>query len=102
MTLDDLIGLDDRKLALRLALTRRALGMSQKDFAHRAGLKTPAYNQYETATNRPAIEAAAALCRAHRLTLDWIYLGDRGGLRIQLADDIAALAAGQDHAPGDR
>lgn len=75
----------------RLELTRRAVGLSQSEFAQRADLAKNAYNQYETGTNRPQLEAAIKLVDAYRLTLDWIYLGDPSGLRFDLAEAIKAL-----------
>jgi transcriptional regulator with XRE-family HTH domain len=75
----------------RLELTRRALGLAQGDFASRAGIARNAYNQYETGTNRPQLDAAFKLCDTYRLTLDWIYFGDASGLRFDLAEAIKAM-----------
>ena len=78
-------------IGTRLELTRRALGLAQGEFAERAGLSRNAYNQYETGTNRPQLEAAFKLCDTYRLTLDWIYFGDPSGLRFDLAEAIKVL-----------
>lgn len=75
----------------RLALTRRAIGLAQNDFAAGGGLAGNTYNQYESGKNRPNLDAAIKLCDAYGLTLDWIYLGDPSGLRYQLADAIKSL-----------
>lgn len=84
-------GRTKRAIGVRLELTRRALGLAQSEFAERAGLSRNAYNQYETGTNRPQLEAAFKLCDTYRLTLDWIYFGDNSGLRHDLADAVKAL-----------
>ena len=39
----------------------------------------------------PSIDSAGALCDGHGLTLDWLYLGDMGGLRFKLVQAIKAL-----------
>jgi transcriptional regulator with XRE-family HTH domain len=78
-------------IGLRLDITCRALGLSQVEFATRANLSQNAVSQYINGVNRPNLDAAIALCDAHKLTLDWIYFGDQSGLRMSLADAIAAL-----------
>ena len=77
----------------RLELTRRAIGLTQLDFARRAGLASNSYNQYENGVNRPQIDAALAIVDAYGITLDWIYLGDPSGLRYELGEAIRALRA---------
>lgn len=75
----------------RLRLTRDAMGLAQNKFAAQAGIPTNTYNQYETGKFRPQIDNAIKLCTIYNLTLDWIYLGDPGGLRYELAEAIKAL-----------
>ena len=41
--------------------------------------------------NAPKIEFAHWLCDRHGLTLDWIFRGDKGSLKRNLADTIEAL-----------
>tara|TARA_R110000824_G_scaffold334455_2_gene521053 strand:+ start:328 stop:636 length:309 start_codon:yes stop_codon:yes gene_type:complete len=64
----------------RLARTRIALGYKQIDFAERAGLSQPQYNQYERGTRLLSVQAARKIRAAYRLPLDWIYEGDPSGL----------------------
>jgi transcriptional regulator with XRE-family HTH domain len=78
-------------IASRLALTRRALGYSQGEFAAQAGMAANTYNQYETGTNRPSLDNALKLCHAYDLSLDWIYRGDPAALRVKVASAIRAL-----------
>ena len=93
MTLGDLEGLDNALIAQRLILSRQVVGAAQNDFAKRAGIKNSTYNQYETGTNRPAIEVAAQLKSTYHLTLDWIYVGDPSGLPMRMVDAMKALLA---------
>ncbi len=84
---------DRSKLAIgvRLRLTREAMGITQVEFAGRAGIAPNTYNQYEAGKNFPQIEYAQRLCDAHGLTLDWIYRGDLSNLSYQLAEAIRAI-----------
>lgn len=80
-----------RAIAERLKLTRLALDQSQVVFCQLAGITPQGYNNYERARQRPELDKAIALCRAHKLTLDWVYLGDPSGLPYSLASKIAEL-----------
>jgi transcriptional regulator with XRE-family HTH domain len=75
-------------IAKRLEATRKAIGLSQKDFARRAGIADNTYNQYERAVSQPKIENAYALCDTYGLTLDWIYNGDPSGLPQRLFREL--------------
>lgn len=78
---DDLLtNREQEGIAYRIELTRAIKGLSQTQFASKAGLKNSAYSQWKTSTNRISIESANALCDAHTLTLDWIYRGDYSGM----------------------
>jgi DNA-binding XRE family transcriptional regulator len=80
-------------IADRLVASREALEISQVDLCKRCGLKTNAYNQYETATSRINVDAAQALCDNLGYTLDWIYRGVINGLPFDLATKIAQRQA---------
>lgn len=80
----------------RLRLTREALGRNQIEFAKLAKISASAYNQYEKGRIRPSVDAAIAMVDAHKITLDWIFLGDNSGLRANLKDAIAALRLSRD------
>jgi transcriptional regulator with XRE-family HTH domain len=81
------------ELGKRLALSRRALNLSQKAFAEQAGIKITTYNQYETGASYPPQEAVGKIREAHGLTSDWIYFADLDSLRGWLGKTIAALEA---------
>jgi transcriptional regulator with XRE-family HTH domain len=73
----------------RLRAFRDLTGLSQKEFAARAGILDTTYNQYERGVSQPKIEYAYALCDTYGLTLDWIYSGDTAGLPYRIASDLA-------------
>jgi transcriptional regulator with XRE-family HTH domain len=75
----------------RLRFTREALGLSQAELCRRTGIGPAAWNNSETGDNRIGIDNAILLCRATGVTLDWIFLGHRGGLPQKLAVDIERL-----------
>jgi DNA-binding XRE family transcriptional regulator len=75
----------------RLRITREALRQTQAAFCKAAQVSPSAYNQMEKGGTRPSIDAAIGLCDAHGLSLDWIYLGDKAGLRHGLVRAIEAL-----------
>jgi DNA-binding XRE family transcriptional regulator len=90
-------GRDKAAVAMRLQLTRDALGIKQGAFAEAADIRPNTYNQYEKGKNLISLEEAHKLCDAHNLTLDWIYRGDQSGLRASLADAIKAIRQARKH-----
>ena len=91
MSQPDLTDRERKGVGARLRLTRQALGYDQGEFAHRAGLKQSAYNQYEQGVNMPSLVAAHALCDTYHLTLDWIYRGETHSLRRSTETAIMGL-----------
>lgn len=79
------------QIGKRLSLSRRALDLTQIEFAERAGLQQSAYSQYETGGKRPSVDTANALCDTYSLTLDWIFRGDPSGLPYRLHSAIGDL-----------
>ena len=80
----------------RLRLTRRALGLSQEDFAARAGMSQNMYNQVEQGKKGLSVESAIAFCNAYKLSLDWIFRDEPGDMSARLWTAIAALRAIED------
>jgi len=83
-------------IAERLALVREVEGLSQSEFAGRAGINGNAWNNYERARKRISIDAAIRLVEAYNLTLDYIYLGDASNLPYQLASALEAVKKQRD------
>ena len=82
-----------KKIAQRLSIVRQASGLSQTEFARRAGLGTSAWNNYETARKRISLDAAIRICETYQLTLDYIYLGDASNIPYKLAQAIESIRA---------
>lgn len=79
----------------RLRLARDAARLSQKDYARAAGVSDVSYNQWEKGAVYPPVDSAIKLCKAHHLTLDWIYRADPACLPSWLHDAIKALGAAE-------
>lgn len=77
-------------VAERIDLVRRALGLTQVEFAAGIGFGKSAYGNWMSG-KIPNIRTALLLCDAYDLTLDWIYRGDPSNLRYNLAEAIKAL-----------
>lgn len=84
--------LDPAPVGRRLYLTRKALDLTQKKFASRAGIATNTYGQYEKGSRLISPKAAVDLCEQYSLTLDWIYRGEPGNLPYTLGDAIKAMS----------
>lgn len=79
-------------IALRLVVTREALGLRQGEFAAKAEIAANTYNQYEQGKNRISLDKAIALCDEFGMTLDWIYRGEPSGLKVALWNAIREYA----------
>lgn len=79
------------EIGKRLKDTRLALGMNQDQFARLAGIAQNTYNQWERGKSRPRLDEAIRLCDAHKLTLDWVYLGDASSIPFKIRDRLPTL-----------
>jgi transcriptional regulator with XRE-family HTH domain len=87
------------EIGARLAVTRKALGLTQTEMDRRMGsalTNGQAYNAYETGRHRIPTHHALALCRTCNITLDWIYRGQMHSLQ---PDICAKLEAELDRLP---
>lgn len=80
-------------MALRLAMLRdwAGYGHSQTAFAQRSGFSASEWHNYEKGGRRLSITAALKLRRTWRVTLDWLYEGDRAGLSVEMASSLPHL-----------
>jgi transcriptional regulator with XRE-family HTH domain len=83
---------DSDPVARRLALTREILGLTEKEFAERAGVLLGRYHRWESGSIPISLSNAMALCAAHGLTLDWLYRGKTLGLPLWLAVELEACS----------
>lgn len=79
-------------IARRLQVTRLALGYrTQAEFAEAAGIGRTNYTQSESGSRILSLNMALLLSANFGISLDWIYKGDRSGLRSSLRDDIGRI-----------
>lgn len=70
--------------AARILWHRSLLGLTQAEYAARAGLKRAAINNYESGDFQVGLAAARALRNTYGLSLDFIYEGDEDTLPMNL------------------
>lgn len=86
--------LDQDAIGRRIALVRQKHGnQSQTEFAKSVGINRTTLGNYETGYNRPRIDHAVAICDKYNLTLDWFYLGKKGGMRLQDLEFLGIIPA---------
>lgn len=73
----------------RLALARRALGLSQEELAPVMGLSRQGLGNYEQGTRQLDPKMVIRLYARYRITSDYIYRGDLVGLPPELATKLA-------------
>jgi transcriptional regulator with XRE-family HTH domain len=81
------------EIGQRLALTRRALGLTQFNMGRLMGAvsRGQAWQHFEAGRRQISIQHANALCRNLGLTLEWIYQGQLSSLPPDLAAKIQRL-----------
>jgi transcriptional regulator with XRE-family HTH domain len=81
------------QIGVRLALTRRALGLTQIMMGQLMGTISngQAWGNYEGGKRRISVDHALALCRNCGMTLDWIYQGQMVNLPPDLREKIQRL-----------
>jgi transcriptional regulator with XRE-family HTH domain len=86
-----------QKLGERLVLTREALNVSRQELMRRTKISTTALSNYETGrigkgSKRPTIPSpqkeGASICRALGINMEWLYTGEMGQLRHDVARRI--------------
>jgi DNA-binding XRE family transcriptional regulator len=78
----------------RLRLIRMALDKSQAEICRDADMARSVWSQCEDGTIRLSIDCANALCDVYsrqNLTLDYIYRGDKAGLRHSFVQIVETL-----------
>lgn len=76
-------------VAVRLRLTREALGLSQARLCRLTGIAPNTWNNAETGDNMLGLANALRLCQVTGVTLEWIYRGNRFGLPQAIAEELA-------------
>lgn len=74
----------------RLARLRVALGHpTDASFAAYLDISPQKLSNYLRGASRPDLMTAMSIVKRTRVTLDWIYYGEEGGLSLQLVDLLA-------------
>lgn len=71
-------------IAERIAWHRELEGMTQADYAHKAGLKRSQLKNWETGSHRLGLDGALALRKTYGLSLDFLYEGIDDALDMTL------------------
>lgn len=88
---------DSHHLAIagRLRDLRVALGKTKSTMARLAGISVQAWHNYEKGIRRISLDEAFKLRSATRVTLDYIYFGERALLPGDLAEKLGREPRGQ-------
>jgi transcriptional regulator with XRE-family HTH domain len=80
-------------MAARLTLLREWAGFADNKaaFARRSGFTPSEWQNYESGSRRLSVTAALRLRRNWRVTLDWLYEGDRAGLSVEVSSSLPHL-----------
>ena len=71
-----------RAIGQRLKSTREALGLTQKQVCELLDLRPATWNHWETGRRLPDPLVMAELADSHRLSLDWVYSGNKAASRF--------------------
>lgn len=74
--------------AARILWHRNLLGLTQTEYAQKAGLKRAAINNYESGDFPVGLAAGRALRRTYGLSLDFIYEGSEDALPMNLRNAL--------------
>lgn len=92
-----MVGMNERDLKRhigeRLKLTREALGLSQGEVCEALGIGQTRWSNWENGERFPAPDVMVNFCSEFGVTMDWIYRGDRAGLRFDLASKLRKMAS---------
>ena len=74
----------------RLCLVRKALGLTQEQFAAAVGCPQGTFGQYEAGMRKPSVAVASRVFDRFRIPLDYLYLGEVSSLPFELAKAVNA------------
>lgn len=80
--------------AHRLAAIRTALGLSKAEFADRIGIDRSSYTKIENGSKPILRPLAARIWQLYGIDLNFIYLGQVGGLPSNLSSKVIANLTG--------
>ena len=77
-----------QEIAIRLKLTREALGLRPIQVCRDLGFSANTYSQWESGDRRPNLEDMILFSNRYGVSLDWIYRGEPGALPWDIASTI--------------
>lgn len=80
--------LEKQRVGERLRLAREALGVKQAEFARRHGIDKTKLSHWERGQHLPSLAYVRLLWREYQISADWIYLGLRGRLPADVAENL--------------
>ncbi|WP_417701898.1 helix-turn-helix domain-containing protein [Pseudophaeobacter sp.] len=75
-------------IASRLRWHRERMGLTQSQYAEKAGLKRAQLNNWESGDYQVGLAGARALRKTYGLSLDFIYEGDEQALDMTLRKEL--------------
>lgn len=78
-------------IAARLELLRQWTGKNQRAFAEASDVTPSEWSVYERGRRALPLNVALKLKRRWRVSLDWIYYGDRAGLSVEVDRTLPQL-----------
>lgn len=79
------------RIGERILALRRALGLTQAQFAERVGASRSRVNNWEAGTRRPDLDAAIRICESTGATLDYLILGRASSLPNDLFERLSEM-----------
>lgn len=77
-------------IAARLHAAQAALGLSQKEFAERAGISEQQMSNYKSGVYRISLDSAIKLRETWGLSMDFIYFGILDALPHRIAKELTS------------
>lgn len=75
----------------RIRAIRRFADWSQRDLGKFLDIDRELVSRWENGKSYPSLAVSAQLCQRFGLTLDFIFLGDRGALPFSVAEKLLPL-----------
>lgn len=83
-----------RPIKDRIKTLRKALGLTQQEFADKIGIKRGAVANYELGRNEPIDAVLSLICREFRVDEHWLRTGEgEMFVRLSLEEELAQYAA---------
>jgi transcriptional regulator with XRE-family HTH domain len=79
----------------RIKAIRKALGLTQQEFADRLGIQRSTIAQYETGRNNPIDAVVSLICREYNVDEVWLRTGEGEMFRPRTREDDIAAFFGQ-------